>query len=210
MTVWCRVSFIQHRLGAYPDSPLEPNGKSPRELTRDEEKGWILEDGKRIISFRAKTFQTLTDRLEMLVGPKIARVIFHQLGTAIGTTAMTYSRSEIHSPDHLSAVLDSVLKTRGWGRCLNLTSESRGTETVHIAKLKGTPLSYERISPEPLCHIVGGIISGWLETYLDRKAHQTTETECESTGKPQCTFEVVFHERPDGEKAQHATSTKPR
>lgn len=189
------------RLRAFPDSTLSRSelvGESHDQLTRDEEKGWILEGANRIISFRAKTFQALTDSLTRLVGPMTAAVVLNQLGIAIGRAAMSYSKDKIESQNDLPAVVDSVLSARGWGRCLDLTRQSTGGRTIYVFKLKGTPMSYERKSTEPSCHMMRGILSGWLEAFSDAKAVNSMEKECESMGKQFCVFEVVLEKRFEG------------
>jgi len=166
--------------------------KSPDQLTRDEEKGWILEGDDRIVSLRVKTFQTLSDQLETLVGSKIAAVILNQLGMASRHVVMNYSRDEIQSQSDLPTVLDSTMKARGWGRCVDLTWKSSGTRTTYTIKVKGSPLSYERQSSQPLCHLLRDALSGWLEAYSKAKVIDSTEIECESMKKPFCVFEVVL------------------
>jgi len=69
---------------------------------------------------------------------------------------------------------------------------------IYVFKLKGTSLSYERKLTEPSCHMMRGILSGWLEAYSDAKAVESTEKECESMGKQFCVFEVVLEKRFEG------------
>lgn len=86
-------------------------------IARDTEKGWILEDGNRLVTFKVKTFQAFVDRLGSLVGSRVSEVIMYQLGTEVGHVAYKYSEKEVRSEDHIVRVLDSILAARGWGRC---------------------------------------------------------------------------------------------
>jgi hypothetical protein len=176
-------------------------GKLLDQLTRDEGIGWILEGDNRIISFRSDTFQTLSDQLVTLVGSKIAAVILNQLGMAAGRVVMNYSRGEIRSQNDLATVLDSTIRARGWGRCVDFTWHSSGTRTTYMIKLKGSALSRERHLSQPSCHLLRGAISGWLEAYSNSKVFDSIERECETMGKPFCVFEIVLEKPYEGAHA---------
>lgn len=64
-------------------------------IARDTEKGWILEDGNRLVTFKVKTFQAFVDRLGSLVGSRVSEVIMYQLGTEVGHVAYKYSEKEV-------------------------------------------------------------------------------------------------------------------
>ncbi len=173
-------------------APAEPFRKPFDPLTRDEEKGWISEGDNRIVTLRVKTFQTLSNQLEAIVGSKISGVILNQLGMACGRVVMGYSREAIQLQSDLPTILDWIMKDRGWGRCVDLTWQSSGTRTIYVAKVKGSPLSHEHHSSQPSCHLLRGALSGWLEEYLNAKVTDSTEKECESMGNPFCIFEVTL------------------
>ena len=162
-------------------------------LTRDEEKGWILEDGIRIISFRLRTIHAAVDKLASMVGSKVTATLLYEIGFEIGKAAMSYSRDNIHSEEELGPVLDRVLSLRGWGRCLGIAKRPLSGGRVYVARLKGTLLSDERQTVEPTCHMVRGVVAGWLETHCGKKAVESVETECVSTGDPACVFEVKLN-----------------
>jgi len=185
-------------------APVESVSRPFAPLTRDEEKGWIIEGDNRIITLRVKTFQTLSNQLGAIVGSKISSIILNQLGMACGRVVMDYSREEIQLQSDLPTILDWIMRDRGWGRCVELTSQSSGTRTTYIAKLKGSPLSHEHHSSQPSCHLLRGALSGWLESYFDAKVVDSTETECESMGSPFCMFEVTLDKPYAQEK--HATT----
>jgi predicted hydrocarbon binding protein len=166
--------------------------KEPSELKRDEENGWVLEDGNRIVTFKVKTFQAFSDRVNELFGAKVGSVVLYQTGSAIGHAAMKYSKDRIRSEDEIGKVLDQVLNLRGWGRCVELTSRAMGSKKVYVFKTRGSPFSHERTSTEPTCHMIRGIVSGWSEGYFDGKVTASVERECASMGRPLCVFEVIL------------------
>jgi predicted hydrocarbon binding protein len=127
-----------------------------------------------------------------MAGSTVTKILFYQMGEAIGQTAMHYWKHEIQSPSDLTRISDKVLKLRGWGRCLNVEISGFHGKTIYVFSLKGTPSSHERTANEPTCHIMRGIVAGWLEAYLDRKAQSTTETACASMGNKHCVFKVEF------------------
>lgn len=161
-------------------------------LSRDEERGWILEENRRIMSFRIKTFQALLETLERLVGSKVASVLVYRMGLAIGQAGFCYSRDLIHSEQDFATVLDRVFRDRGWGRFLRLEKEQRAEKTVYVCTVTEDPECHERESNEPVCDMVRGAIVSWLEAYLDRKFSDSVERECRSMGKDFCVFEASF------------------
>lgn len=162
-----------------------------RQLNRTE-KGWVLEDDKRIVTFRIKTFQAFTDRLISLVGGRLGETILYHVGNEIGHVAFDYSRANVKSEDALGPVLDNVLAERGWGRCIGFQKQTHDEKVTYVLRAIGTPSSHERKSTQPQCHIVRGIVSGYVEGYLGKKAQSHLERECVSTGSQYCVFETTF------------------
>jgi predicted hydrocarbon binding protein len=161
-------------------------------ISRDKEKGWVIEDTKRLVTFRIKTFQSLIDRLTSLVGSRVSETILSQLGNEIGHVTFDYSREVIKSEADLGPVLDNVLADRGRGRCTDFEKQARDGKTIYTVRTRGSPLSHERTSATATCRLVGGIVSGYLEAYLGKKAQSYVERECESRGNQFCVFETAF------------------
>jgi len=169
--------------------------KSAADLRRIFDEGLILEDSERIITFRLKTFQALIDRLVSLSGSNIAKVLFHQLGNEVGQAGMRYSKDQIQSENDLGPVLDNVLKNRGWGTCLGIDVKKQNNKQIFVATMHNCPLCFGLKSSEPQCDFVRGIVSGWIEGYMARKASiDSTETECVATGGKNCIFEISYME----------------
>ena len=161
-------------------------------ISRDRENGWVVEDGRRLVTFRIKTFQSFVDRLTSIVGAGVGGIVLHQMGNEIGRVTFEYSREAIKSGSDLGQVLDNVLVDRGWGRCTSLEKQALDGNIMYVTRMKGSPCSHERTSNKPTCHLVGGIVSGYLEAYLGKKAQSHRERECESTGNKSCIFETTF------------------
>jgi predicted hydrocarbon binding protein len=164
--------------------------KQAPKLSRDEEKGWILEDGLRIISFRQNTFQIFLDSLVSIVGLKIGVALMHSMGNTVGHATMQYVRDEVRGDDDLGKVLDKVLLARGWGRCVDLSKKREGERAIYVFKLSDTPISQERKTTELTCHLIRGLLAGWVEAYHGRGGSESVEKECVAVGGEHCTFEV--------------------
>lgn len=161
-------------------------------LARDEEEGLILEDGKRIISFRIETWLALIDRVFGIAGPKITKVLLEQIGNEIGNSSMAYSKSQLQGEESLAKVLDEVLLLRGWGRCRDFEKRIEDGKAIYRFRLNNTPFTHERKSTQPVCDMMRGIVEGWLETYLGRKAAGNNEISCAAMGHAFCSIEIVF------------------
>ncbi len=108
-------------------------------ISRDREKGWVVEDDKRLVTFRLKTFQAFENRLISLVGDAVSKMILYQMGNEIGHVACEYAREAIKSESDLGPVLDSILSGRGWGRCGVFAKETRRRKNhVHRSSYRDT------------------------------------------------------------------------
>jgi len=161
-------------------------------ITRDREKGWVVEEGKRLVTFRLKTFQAFESRLTSVVGAIVGGVVLYQIGNEMGRITYDYSREAIKSESDLGPVLDGVLTVRGWGRCEAFDKETRDGKITFTLRITGTPSSYERSSVKPTCYVESGIVSGFLEAYFGKKAQSHSELTCVSTGSRYCIFETTF------------------
>ena len=162
------------------------------EVSRDPENGYLFVDRERTFSFRIKTFQAALDRLDILAGKPVSQVIADQMGRAIGQAGLAYWKGRIHSGEDLWKVADEVLSVQGAGRCVGGEKRVEGSTSRFIFRLKGTLTSYDRKTTEPSCHIMRGIVQGWIEGYLERKATSSIEKQCEAAGSSECVFEVTF------------------
>jgi predicted hydrocarbon binding protein len=166
--------------------------KAEPKISRDLENGYLFVDGERIFAFRIKTFQAFMDRLNVLAGKPVSQVLSDQMGKAIGHTAMDYSKDHVHSVEDLWKVADELLSQRGCGRCMGGEKRAENGTNRFIFRLKGIPTSYERKATEPTCHVMRGVVQGWIEGYLGRNAVSSSEIRCVSTGSSECVFEVKF------------------
>ena len=172
-----------------PFTDLEPT-QMPK-LDRDEEKGLILENGKRVISFRVATFQALVNRLRGMTGSQVAGTILFGLGNEIGQTAFRYSKDKVMS-DNLVKVFDDIIRHRGWGRCLAI--EKQADRSAYVFTMSECPLCYGQKATEAMCDLMRGIVTGWVEAFVNKKATKAVETECAAMGSKFCIFEATMQE----------------
>lgn len=161
------------------------------QLEKDEAEGIIVEDNERIVTFRLKTWQGLVDRLTSIAGEQVTETLLSQIGNSIGRSGMEYSKDRILKEDDLWKVFDMVLQARGWGRCVGLSKEMDSGGS-YIFRLRNAPLSYQRRTSKPTCHMMRGIVTGWLEAYLGAKAKVAVEKSCAAMGNSLCIFEITF------------------
>jgi len=64
----------------------------------------ILEDGERIVSLKAKTFQAFVNRLVSVVGVRIADAALYQMGNEIGHNTFDHRKDEIKSNGDLKGL----------------------------------------------------------------------------------------------------------
>jgi predicted hydrocarbon binding protein len=175
----------------WPLTVTEFNPEPVEKLGRQEQEGWRHEDGERILSFRVTTFQSIIDRVTATTGEKVATIILHQIGKEVGRTAYSHCTDKMLS-DNLVETLDRVLSSQGWGRVLNLDKTDHESSVTYVCSIKGCPLCYKRVSTSPTCDITRGIISGWLESFVQKNTESSTETACVATGSELCVFQVTF------------------
>jgi len=161
------------------------------QLKRDEAEGSIVEENNRLITFRLDTWQGIVDRLTSIAGEPVTETLLSQIGNSIGRSGMEYSKDRILTEDDLWKVFDEVLRARGWGRCVGF-SKGTGPRKSYIFNLRNAPLSSQRRASKPMCYMMRGILTGWLEAYLGAKATAAVEKSCAAMGNSLCIFEITF------------------
>lgn len=160
-----------------------------RVQTSEEDSGCIVEDGDRIITFRAKTFQAIVEKLNGLTGRIVAKELLYQLGNQIGRTGLEYSKARVlDNGENLVQILDSVLRFRGWGRCLAIDPTDNGYRVT----IQNCAFCHMQQLSEPSCHLMLGSVTGWIEAFLGVRASGRIESECVATGGKFCVFEMTF------------------
>lgn len=129
---------------------------SSEDMSRDLENGWLLESGRRIVSFRIKTYQAFVNKMTIIAGQRVAQTLLYQMGNEMGRAAFTNSRKDVHSLKDAWRVFDRVLAHHGWGRCVDLTERIHGNSVVFVVTVKGCPLCDDRRSEEPSCDVLRG------------------------------------------------------
>lgn len=166
--------------------PIKRIGVSP--LERDLGRGWILENGIRIVSFRTETFQALIQKIVNITGSIVAGTLLYQAGNEIGRTLFEYSKDRIERFPDSEKVFDTVTTARGWGRCVKIEQQNQ----VYTVSVRDCPLCHEQKSQKPICHMMRGITAGALEAYLNKKAKEAKELQCAAVSGELCVFEITF------------------
>ena len=135
----------------------------------------------------------MLDHLHSIAGSKVANTVLNQIGEEIGRATFTYSKNDIPSQDHWK-ILDEVLSVRGWGRCVSVNRINHEPYVTYAYTIRDCPICYGQKATEPMCDIVRGIVTGWHESILGRKAESSYETRCAATGATFCIFHVSFKE----------------
>ena len=161
-----------------------------QKLTRDETRGLILEDHKRILSFSVSTFQALVSRLVAVAGNRVAQLIMYELGDEMGWTLAQHRKKKTTSNNFLDA-FDDALRMRGWGRCVSLEEKQ---PNVFVSTHSDCPLCYRRKAAEPFCDLMRGVAAGWMEGLLNKKATRAVEIKCSAVDGKFCVFEVSFND----------------
>ena len=161
---------------ARKEAPKEPEPISIKPILRQAEANAAASTHREFV-------KSILDRVTAVAGEKGTKTILHQIGQEFGVTAFNYSRDRILS-DNLVAALDDVLSIRGWGRVLDLGKTDHGSSVTYMCAIKGCPLC-------PTCGITHGIVSGWLESFVQKKA-EIIETACVATASQPCVIRVTF------------------
>ncbi len=134
--------------------------------------------------------KSILDRVTAMAGQKVTKTILHQIGQEIGRTAFNHSKDQI-LPDNLVEALDHALSIRGWGRVLDLDKTYHGSNVTYVCTIEGAHLYYKRVSTNPTCDIMRGIVSRWLESFVQKNA-ESIETACVAARSHLCVFRVTF------------------
>jgi predicted hydrocarbon binding protein len=167
------------------------SGTAPAEATEHEPISAESVVGKKADSApstHGELVRSILDRVTATAGEKATGMMLHHIGQEIGLTAFNHSRHQI-LPDNLREALDHALRIRGWGRVLDLGKTERGRSVTYACTISECSLCYKRLSTSPTCDVMRGIVSRWLEAFVQRKAERIEATCAES--RP-CVFRVTF------------------
>jgi len=134
--------------------------------------------------------KAILDRVTAMAGKKVTKTILHQIGQEIGWSAFNCS-TDRNPSENLVEALDYVLSTRGWGRVLDIDKTDHGSSETYVCTIKGCSLCYKEVSTNPTCDVMRGIVSRWLETYVQKNA-ESVESACFADGSEPCVFRVTF------------------
>jgi len=113
------------------------------------------------------------------------------MGIDVGRSMFGYVRGEVKSDIDLVSAMDTVMAERGWGRFRGIKKvEMRGL--TYSVRTEGNPISRKHGPNEPMCHFIRGNYTGFLESYLGKKAKHSEQVTCIALGAPCFTFEITL------------------
>jgi hypothetical protein len=133
--------------------------------------------------------KSILDRVTAMAGEMVTRTMLHQIGREIGKTAF-HSSGKI-PPENLAASLGHVLSSRGLGRLGGLEKTVSGSHVTYACTVENCSLCHEPASTRLPCIILPGIVSRWLESFLQEDA-EGIDTACTVAGSHQCVIKVTF------------------
>lgn len=134
--------------------------------------------------------KSILDCVTAIAGEKVTKTILYQIGQEIGGNAFNHSRDQISSGNLVEA-LDHALSIRGWGRVLDISKTNRGSSVTYECAVRECSLCHNQASMSPTCGIMRGIVSRWLESFVQKNA-ESIETACVAGGSQPCVFRVTF------------------
>jgi predicted hydrocarbon binding protein len=140
-------------------------------------------DTKLADSTYGELVKSILGHVSAMAGEKVTKTILGYVGQEIASTAFNYSENQMQS-DNLVEALDRVLNIRGLGRVTDINENVNASSITYVCTVKEWPLC-------PTCDILRGVISKWLESFVQKKAERI-ETSCVSTGSQACVFRVTF------------------
>ncbi|MEM2339963.1 MAG: V4R domain-containing protein [Candidatus Bathyarchaeia archaeon] len=147
----------------------------------------------RVLLFRAAHVHFVMDRMEKILTPAGAAVIFFNMGLENGRAlrrfvdTMAWSR-DLSFEEKLWA-LKHHLKSAGMGvvEFLNVDLE----EGYASVRVYGSFEADGRKKGRPICHVTRGLLAGFFEEALGKKV-KAAELKCAAMGNDFCEFEIHF------------------
>jgi hypothetical protein len=176
--------FITYTIGAGPEiggreDPREPEPVSPEPIIQPPEASFVG-------STHSELVKSILDRVTATAGERVTRMILHQIGQEIGRSAYHHSEDHTLFQKPIEA-LDHVLSARGLGRVVSLDTIDQGTNVTYVCTTTGC---HNGVSPTPTCAVVRGVVSRWLESFVQKKA-QSIRT-ASAPGSEPCVVHVTF------------------
>jgi predicted hydrocarbon binding protein len=145
----------------------------------------------RVLLFTVDRMRTIMDRMERILTPAGAGVIFFNMGLENGRTLKNFLNTmmlgrDLNFEERLWA-LKHHLKSAGMGvvEFLNVDFEE-GCASVRVY---GSFEAEGRKKGRPICHITRGILTGFFEEEFGKKV-RVSELKCAAMGNEFCEFEV--------------------
>jgi predicted ArsR family transcriptional regulator len=144
-----------------------------------------------VASTHRELMKMLLDRITATAGEKFTKTILHQIGGEIGRTAFHHSSRNGPQPDSLAEALDYALRIRGLGRVVDLEKLDHGWSVTYRCAIEECSLCHRDVAASSTCDVMRGVVSRWLESFLQKKA-ESTEAACVSVRSHLCIIHVTF------------------
>lgn len=141
-----------------------------------------------VASPHRELLKLILDGVTEMAGEQVTKTILQQIGREIGRVAFPHPGQVL--ADNLVEALDHALSVRGLGRVIDLKKVDHALSVTYVCTIKGSHL-YGEVAANPTCHIMRGIVSRWLESFVQKKV-ENIETACASAKSHLCVFRITF------------------
>lgn len=162
-----------------PDQPVE------EVLKVDMQHGTVTRnfDGSRVMALGSHGWATIEKELEttFITG---AAVILQRVGYSYGRAVGRAAKRQELEPEHAFDVMQNLARESGWG-AFSLNSGDLNAGEAKITVKDCFFCLHARESPEPVCHVLVGLIGGMADEILN-VSHRVVEDKCISKGDAVC------------------------
>ena len=154
-------------------------------LTVDMQHGIVTRnfDGSRVMALGSHGWATIERELEttFITG---AAVILQRLGYSYGRAVGRAAKKQDLDPEHAFEAMQNLARESGWGG-FNLNSGDLNAGEAAITVRDCFFCLHARESPEPVCHVLTGLVGGMADEILN-VSHRVAETKCIAKGDAVC------------------------
>jgi len=167
-------------------SKKQPESPKAEVLDVDINRGIVIrkEDGTRVIALGSHGWATIERELQstFITG---AAVILQRIGYSYGRATGRAAKKQEITADQTFNAIQALARESGWGGfTLNSGDLSRGEARITVRDCFFC-LHATRESPEPVCHILVGLVGGMADEIIG-VSHRVTEERCIAKGDAVC------------------------
>ena len=140
-------------------------------------------DGMRVIALGSVGWATLEKELTTTFVSGAA-VILQRMGYSYGRYLGRVAKAQQKTKDDVTQVLATCSSESGWGQ-LVLNGGDLATGQARLVMRNCVFCLHIKEAPDPVCHILGGLIGGVVDEMMDA-THRILEEKCTAKGDPYC------------------------